>query len=228
MIERVQKIIAASGMCSKRKAEDLIKNGVVKVNGNVIKLGDKADYEKDIITVNDKKVFIQKKVYYAFYKPRFVLTSAVSQGGKRTIYDIMQLKEKVFYAGRLDYDAEGLIILTNDGDYANRIAHPRFETKKTYRVFLDKKIDNEDAKKLSMGIELEEGMTKGAFVRILSSKEIEITIHEGWKHIVKRMLEKLGYKVIRLIRVRIGNVGIGDLEPGQHRTLKPHEIKFIK
>ncbi|MFH0875100.1 MAG: pseudouridine synthase [archaeon] len=226
-MERVQKIIASSGLCSKRKAEELIAAGVVQVNGNTIKLGNKADYEKDIITVNSKRVIIQNKVYYAFNKPKFVLTSATEEGGKKTIYSYIDIKERVYYAGRLDFDAEGLLILTNDGDFANLITHPSNEIKKTYRAFIDKDIDEESITKLRNGVELEDGKTSRAKVVLLSPRHIEVTIHEGKKHIIKRMFESLGFNVIRLIRTKVGGVTLGNLKPGEYRKLTMDEIERI-
>ncbi|MBN2421687.1 rRNA pseudouridine synthase [Candidatus Woesearchaeota archaeon] len=226
-MQRVQKIIASSGLCSRRKAEELIEKGLVTVNGKKIKLGDKANPEKDRILVNGKTVFLQKKVYYAFYKPKNIICSAKPEANKKTIYDLLNIKERVFYAGRLDYDAEGLLILTNDGDFANRITHPRYETKKTYLVYIDKELKKDSLENLRSGIKLDDGKTRPAAVKTIKPTIIELTIHEGKKHIVKRMFEKLGYKVINLIRTRIADINLRGLEPGQLRKLSKKEIEHF-
>jgi len=227
-VERVQKIIAASGLCSKRKAEELISAGVVKVNGQQIKLGDKADAAKDEITVNGKPVRAEQKIYLAMNKPRFVVTSAEDRGGKKTIYEFLESKERLFYAGRLDFDAEGLIILTNDGDFANRVAHPRYETEKKYVAHLNKPITAEDADRLKKGVTLEDGPAKADKMKRLSENIVEISLHEGRKHIVKRMFENIGYKVKRLIRVSVGPISLGDLKPGKTRPLSRAELEYFK
>ncbi|MBU0758658.1 MAG: rRNA pseudouridine synthase [Nanoarchaeota archaeon] len=228
MEERVQKIIAAAGICSKRKAEEMISQGIVSVNGNIIKLGDKADANKDMITVSGKKIVVQDKEYLAVYKPKNVLTSKSNDLGKKTIYDVLDIKENLFYAGRLDYDAEGLLILTNDGNFANLITHPRYEIKKTYRVFTDREVEKSDIEKLKKGIDLEDGKTRPAFVKLINPKLIELTIHEGKKHIVKRMFGKLGYEVLRLIRTGMGPVTLKGMRSGDIRKITKEELDYFK
>jgi pseudouridine synthase len=219
--ERVQKIMSNAGYCSRRKAEDLIAEGKVLVNSRRIKLGDKADPEKDTILVSGKPLVLEQKKYYLFYKPRNVLTTLHDPFGKPTIADYTShLPVRVFPVGRLDYDAEGLLILTNDGDFANRLAHPRYETPKTYEAELRDRLRDADLKKLSGTVRLDDGPVKIESCRKLSENYIEITIHEGRHKIVKRIFKELGFYVKRLKRTQVGEYKLGRLKPGQIEETK--------
>ena len=215
MEERVQKIMAASGIASRRKCEELIEQGRVKINSKKAKLGDKADAVQDFITVDGEILQMQKKVYFAFHKPKGYVTS-LKQKGKKTIMDLIKVDEKVFPVGRLDENTEGLLILTNDGEMANRIMHPRYRTFKTYIVVLDKKFTNPGR--------LNRIMLDGKSVKIkryrMLPHGIEVIIHEGKKHIVKRIFAKLGYKVQELKRIQVANIRLGNLRPGKIRPLR--------
>lgn len=224
MEERVQKLMSAAGIAARRKCEELILQGRVKVNGITIKLGDKADPERDIISVDSKLIQPEKKVYLALNKPRGYVTS-LAEPGKRTIKELIKVPQKVFPVGRLDMDAEGLIILTNDGELANRIAHPRFMTYKTYQVELDRTFM--DFGRLNRGITIDGRLVKIKYYRPLK-KGVEITIHEGRKHIVKNIFEKMGYHVKRLTRTQIANIRLGNLGSGKTRFLSRDELNSLR
>jgi len=219
----VQKILAAAGVASRRNCEELIAQGRVKVNDKRIKLGDKADEELDVITLDGEILQPQKKVYLAFNKPKGYVTS-VKQAGKKVIMDLVKTEEKVFPVGRLDENSEGLLILTNDGELANRIMHPRYQTYKTYQVVLDKKFRDEN--KLNR-INLDGKRIKIQRYRRLPHG-MEIVIHEGKKHIVKRIFAKLGYKVQELKRTQIANIRLGKLNRGKARPLTKNELRELK
>jgi 23S rRNA pseudouridine2605 synthase len=229
MEERVQKIIANAGICARRRAEDLIKSGKVTVNGKKITIGDKADVSKDDIVVDGKKLKRIRRVYLAFHKPKGCLTSLKDPSGKRTIFDIIKVKERVIPVGRLDFNTEGLLILTNDGNFANKIMHPRYEVRKIYHVSLDKPFDEDLAKKFKHGIRLEDGVTRPSIVKALSNdkRTVSITIHEGKNRIVRRMFNSLGYNVRRLVRVKVGPIGLNDLPAGKTRPLTTDEIMSL-
>ena len=223
MEERVQKILASAGVASRRNCEEMIAQGRVKVNDKKIKLGDKADEELDVITLDGEILQPQKKVYLAFNKPKGYVTS-VKQAGKKVIMDLVKTEEKVFPVGRLDENSEGLLLLTNDGDLANKIMHPRYQTYKTYQVVLDKKFRDEN--KLNR-INLDGKRIKIQRYRRLPHG-MEIVIHEGKKHIVKRIFAKLGYKVQELKRTQIANIRLGKLNRGKVRPLTKNELRELR
>jgi len=224
-MHRVQKLLSNYGYCSRRKAEDLIKAGRVKVNSRLISIGDQAE-EDDRIYVDNKLVKKQNKIYLMFNKPVGCVT-ALEDKHCRTIMEYIKVKERVFPIGRLDMDTSGLLLLTNDGDFSNRIMHPRYETRKTYRVRLDKPVSSGSIKEIESGIELEDGKTSPAKVRKIENNLIEITVHEGKNRIIRRMMEHLGYKVISLSRIRIGELELGSLKSGACRELTGPEHKKI-
>jgi 23S rRNA pseudouridine2605 synthase len=227
-LERVQKIISNAGFCSRRKAEEFIAAGKVTVNGHIIKLGDKADVSKDDIIIAGRKIAAEQKKYFAFYKPKFVLTTMSEKEHNDTILEyISNLPVRVFPVGRLDYDAEGLLILTNDGDFANKLAHPRYETSKTYEAELRDRIRDEDLKKLSGTIRLDDGPVKIESCKRLNETTIEITIHEGRHKIVKRIFKDLGFYVKRLKRTRVGPFKLSRLKPGGIEELPKDLVKQI-
>lgn len=224
-MHRVQKLLSNYGYCSRRNAEKLIDEGRVKVNGKTISLGDKAE-ETDTISVDNKPVKKQKKLYLVFHKPVRCVT-ALTDDHRTTIMKYINLQERVFPIGRLDYLTSGLLLLTNDGDFANKIMHPRYEIKKTYRVTTLEPIHNESINKLKQGILLEDGKTAPAKVVKIKSNVIDITIHEGKNRIVRRMIKKLGYKMKTLERTRIGHFSLNNLELGKYRELTEEEKKKI-
>jgi len=223
-MHRVQKLLSNYGYCSRRKAEVLIQEGRVKVNNKIITIGDKAS-ETDKIYVDNKLVNKQKKLYIMFNKPIRCVT-ALTDPKFKTIMDYIDIKERIFPIGRLDYLTEGLLLLTNDGDFANKIAHPSNEVTKTYLAGIDN-ISDQQIKQIENGVMLEDGKTSPAEVRKIKSNLIEITIHEGKNRIIRRILKKLDIKVSFLKRVRIGNLKLGKLEEGKYQHLKQHQIDQI-
>ena len=220
-MQRVQKILSACGYCSRREAEKLIEAGKVKVNGSKISLGDKAG-DGDVVTVNGKKLRRPRRLYVAFHKPKGCVT-AVSDKKYKTVLDYVKMKERIFPVGRLDYNTTGLLLLTNDGDFANEIMHPRYELPKTYRVVLEKPLNKEDWDTLEKGVELDDGKTAPAKI-VKRNNDYMVTIHEGRNRIIRRMFGSLNYEVKELIRVKIGKLSIGKLPLGKWKFIKPEEV----
>lgn len=234
MEERVQKILARSGYGSRRECETFITQGRVKVNGKVIKLGDKADAHTDQITLDDRPVQVQTSfVYVALYKPRGVLSAAYSPEGRKTVCDLIDIQTRLYPVGRLDIDSEGLILLTNDGELANLITHPRYGHEKEYRVLVAKKPDEEQINNWQRGIILSDGYkTQPAKVKIETivgrGAWLRVVLREGRKRQIRETGSLLGLPVVRIIRVRIGDVYLGLLKPRQWRYLTQAEINSLK
>lgn len=236
MKERIQKILAHSGICSRRKAEDLIREGRVMVNGRVAEIGMKADLETDYIRIDGKLVLRpEPKKYIIMNKPRGVITALSDPEGRPTVKDLIKgLRVRVYPVGRLDFNSEGLLLLTNDGELANRIIHPRHKVPKKYLVKVKGKISDEDIRRLRKGVMLEDGMTLPARVRrvrmprSVNNSWIEITIREGKKRQIRRMLEVVGHPVLKLKRTAIDGLKLSGLLPGQWRELSPEEVKRLK
>lgn len=234
MEQRIQKILALMGIASRRKAEEFIIEGRVTVNGKPAVLGMKADTETDHIKVDGKLLTkAEPKVYLMFNKPAGVVTSLSDPEGRPTVKDFLKgIKYRVFPVGRLDYDSEGLLLMTNDGDFAHSVLHPSKKIPKTYAVKVKGIIDEGALEKLRRGIKLEDGLTAPAKAKKVRQAEnnswIEITIYEGRKRQVRRMLEKVGYPVIKLRRTGIDGLRLGDLKPGEMRRLIIEEIKRLK
>ena len=222
---RVQKLLSLYGYCSRRKGDEFIAAGRVKVNGQVVSLGDKAS-KQDEISVDGKKVDVEKKRYIIFHKPVECVT-ALTDKHLPTIMEYINIKERVFPVGRLDYLTSGLLLLTNDGDFANQIMHPRYEVKKTYRAELGQDLSDKDIVRLKTGVELEDGKTAPAIVKRISKKIFEITIHQGKNRIVRRMIKKLGYGLRFLERVKVGDLTLGNLTNGKFRDLTEEEKQKI-
>ncbi len=220
-MHRVQKLLSNYGYCSRRKAEELIKQGRVKVNSELITIGDKAS-EDDKIYVNNKLINKERKIYLIFNKPTGCVT-ALKDPHYKTIMHYIKVRERVFSIGRLDFNTSGLLILTNDGDFANKIMHPRYEIKKTYLVEVNRPITEDSIRNIEKGVFLEDGKTSPAKVKKISQTIIEITIHEGKNKIIRRMMKKLRYNVKSLERIKIGNLGLKGLKPGKYRMLNNKE-----
>ena len=236
MEERLQKFLANKGICSRRKAEELILNGKVKVNGKIIlELGTKIDIDKDIVEVNGEKVSnnIDKKIYVLLNKPIGYVTTTKDQFGRDTVLDLVKVKEKILPVGRLDMYTSGALILTNDGDFIYKVTHPKHEIEKTYNVTVRGKITEEDVEKLTNGVEIENYVSKEAKVKILKINDeknlsrIEITIHEGKNREVRKMCEAIGKKVLALHRTKIGNINVKNLKLGEWRYLNQKEVKSL-
>ncbi|MBU0461026.1 MAG: rRNA pseudouridine synthase [Nanoarchaeota archaeon] len=227
-LQRVQKIISNFGLMSRRKAEEYIEQGRVRVNGRIIKLGDKARLT-DKITVDGRQIETIRRRYIMFYKPPNCLTTLSDPQHRPTILRYIKEKERLIPVGRLDFHTEGLLLLTNDGEFANKIMHPRYEVKKTYIVHLNKPLTDDHKQRIERGIELEEGRTRPCQVKYVNDDKdiVEITIHEGKKRIVRRLFFHFGYKTQRLIRIRIGRLYIGDLKKGAYRDITKKEIDLI-
>lgn len=234
MEERIQKIIAKCGIASRRKAEDMILEGLVRVNGVTATLGMKADLERDHIKVRGKLIgSVQTKVYLIFNKPVQCLTATQDEEGRPTVMDFLRrIKIQVFPVGRLDYNSEGLLILTNDGELANAVLHPKSKIPKTYRVKVDGFPDDQDIMKLEKGIMLDDGITAPAKVRLVkklrANSWMDIIIYEGRKRQVRRMFERIGHSVSKLVRTRINGLSLGDLKPGEYRYLTNEEVEKLK
>lgn len=235
MQERLQKIIANAGVASRRKAEELILEGSVTVNGQVVReLGAKADPEKDAIKVKGKLIHQpQKKTYIVLNKPRGYITSMSDPQGRPVVTELLKgVRARVYPVGRLDYESEGLLILTDDGTLAHTLMHPSHETPKTYVAKVKGVLEDKEVGRLEKGIRLREGVTAPAVVKRVkktdSNSWIEITVHEGRYRQVRRMLDEVRHSVLRLIRIRYGPIELADLPPGKYRYLTPQEVKKLK
>jgi 23S rRNA pseudouridine2605 synthase len=234
MEERIQKIIAQAGIASRRAAEALILEGRVTVNGAIAELGMKADSQCDHVKVDGKLITRREpKVYYLFYKPRGVVTSLSDPEGRPTVKNFFSgIRLRVFPVGRLDYDSEGLLVVTNDGDFANMLAHPSHQVEKIYVVKIKGKIDEDGLEQLRVGVRLEDGMTAPAKVKRIRSVEnncwVQIAIHEGRNRQVRRMFEQVGYPVTRLKRISIHGLTVSGLKPGHYRQLSPEEVQQMR
>ena len=228
-MERLQKIIARAGICSRREAEILILNGKVSVDGKIItELGVKADSNQKIC-VNGKPISIcSEKIYILLNKPRGYVSTTHDERGRKTILDLIPISERIYPVGRLDLNSEGLLILTNDGDLTNSLLHPRFEIKKTYRAKISGSITEEILDKLRAGIELDDGLTAPAEIYRLDNDLIEITIHEGRNRQVRRMFAAIGYDVKRLKRVKFAFLTLEGVSVGKYRYLTADEVTELK
>jgi len=231
--QRLQKVLAAAGVDSRRKCEELILDGAVRVNREVVdKLPAFVDPEKDVITVNGKRIRAGPKVYFLLNKPKGVICTNFDPQGRRKARDLVPAGQRIFCVGRLDADTTGIIILTNDSELANKLTHPRYGVSKTYVAKLKGEVSGEAVEKLKKGIWLAEGKTGRASVKILkrSYKEslVEITIREGLNRQVRRMLAKVGLPVKSLKRTRIGKLNARGLGVGKFRTLTEPEVAYLK
>jgi 23S rRNA pseudouridine2605 synthase len=234
MKERLQKILSAAGVTSRRAAEKMILEGRISVNGEVIReLGTKADAELDEIRVDGNLVSTEvSRLYLMLNKPRGYVTTLKDPEGRPIVRDLLRdIDERVFPVGRLDYDSEGLLLLTNDGDFAQRLQHPRFKIPKHYLVKVRGGITAKDTAAVEKGVRLEDGMFKPLEFKVGDrnprSTWVSVTIHEGRNRVIRRFFEELGHPVARLIRIGIGEVGLDDLKEGAYRHLKKWEIRKL-
>ena len=232
-MERLQKIIANSGYCSRRKAEELIKAGKVKVDGKIItELGTKVS-DKSIIEINNERITREEKEYYLLNKPRGVVTTTSDDKHRKTVVDLIETNKRIYPVGRLDYDTTGVIILTNDGEFAHMIMHPKSEIDKVYIAKIEGIINGEAIHKLETGVELDQVVVKASRVKVRKMDHknnhslVEITIHEGKNHQVKRMFEKVGYRVDKLKRERIAFLTTKGLNSGEYRKLSGKEVSKL-
>ncbi len=230
MQERIQKFLSEQGVASRRKAEEFIKSGQVSVNGHRAKLGDKVDPETDEVKVYGKLVNkpgqkLNRKIYIALNKPKGVVVSKSDPNGRKTVFSLLSedLRSKVHNVGRLDYDTEGLLILTNDGDLTQQLAHPKYEHDKEYEVVPDADPKPQQLEKLRAGVELPTGLTHPAKVRQRSGK-VYITVHEGKKRQIRRMFNAVGLGVVNLKRIRINKFSLPDIPVGEYIEIKKSDI----
>ncbi len=234
-MERLQKVIAHAGIASRRKAEELILQGKVTVNGEVVKqLGTKVG-PNDVVEVNGIKVEKEEPVYFLFYKPKGVVTTVKDDKKRKTVLDFFpEVTERIYPVGRLDYDTSGILLMTNDGEFANLLTHPKYEIEKEYVAKVNGIPTKEQLKQLEKGIRLEDGMTAPAKVKLKSVDRkkktaiVEIVIHEGRNRQVRRMFEAIGCPVLKLKRERYAFLTLQGLNAGEWRVLTPHEVKLLK
>lgn len=235
MEERLQKFIANSGFCSRRKAEEYITNGFVKVNGNTVReLGTKINPDKDEVMVKNQRIEkVNKKIYVLLNKPIGYVTTTKEQFGRDMVTDLINIKEKLLPVGRLDMYTSGALILTNDGEFIFKVTHPKYEIEKTYNVTIRGEITEDEIKKLRNGIQIDDYVSGKAKVKILKiDKEkgisrIEITIHEGKNREVRKMFSALDKKVLALHRSKIENISVKNLKLGEWRYLSASEVKSL-
>ena len=235
-MERLQKVMAEAGVASRRASEKLIATGHVQVNGQTVTtLGTKVT-AKDKIEVDGVPLHREKQVYYLLNKPRGVISSAHDEKGRRTVVDILredEIEERIYPVGRLDYDTTGLLLLTNDGALANKMMHPKFAVDKTYVAKVKGLISNDDLKQLRTGVKVDGRRTKPAKTRLKGTDRekktsiVQLTIHEGHYHQVKRMLAAVGHPVIKLHRESYGFLNLQGVQPGDYRELRPEVVKRL-
>lgn len=233
--ERLQKVIAKSGVTSRRKAEQLITDGKVKVNGSITtELGTKVS-TADEIEVNGVPLQQEAPVYYMLYKPRGVISSVKDDKNRKVVTDFFpEIQERIFPIGRLDYDSSGIILLTNDGEFANHLMHPRYGIEKVYVAKVKGIPSKPELNKLRKGIKVDKDILKAVGYKFLSTDKdtntaiIEITLQEGKNRHIRRMMEQLGYPVTKLKRERYGVLTLKGLKPGESRPLTPHEVKMMR
>ena len=232
-MERLQKVIANSGYCSRRKAEELICNGEVKVNGKIVtELGTCVD-KSDAITVSGKSLTYEQKEYILLNKPRGVITSTNDEKGRKTVLDLIDTDKRLYPVGRLDYDTTGALLLTNDGELANLLMHPKNNIEKLYIAKVNGFVDKDSLIKLAKGVYIDNFKTAKAKVRLkkydkkTNTSIVEIIIHEGKNHQVKKMFEAVGYEVLKLKRGRISFLTIDSLKSGEYRYLSLKEVKKL-
>lgn len=231
-LTRLNKIIADAGIASRRAADQLILEGRVTIDGQVIiELGGKYDPEINEVKVDGESLFISKsKTYLAFHKPAGIISTMSDPEGRPNLGDYFKdRKDRLYHVGRLDKDSEGIILLTNDGDLAHRATHPSYGLEKRYLVEIEGEFNKQMSDQLLQGVRLEDGLARAMKVvhaRAISKSHhwVEITIHEGRYHIIRRLIESLGLKVLRLIRLDFGPINLGDMKAGRHRVLNSREL----
>lgn len=232
-MERVQKVIANRGYCSRRKAEELLKKGKIRVNGEIVnELGTLVN-DTDLIEVEGNIIGKEEKEYVLLYKPRGVITSTSDDKHRKTVLDIVKSKKRLYPVGRLDYDTSGILLLTNDGELTNKLIHPSKEIEKTYIAKVKGLVDKESLIKLSKGVIIDNYKTAPAKARLkkydkkTNTSIVELTIHEGKNHQVKKMFNTLGFDVLKLKRETFSFLNLSGLTSGEYRNLTPKEVKIL-
>lgn len=232
-MERLQKVLAQSGVASRRKAEEMILEGRISVNGKIVReLGVKVS-SSDLILVDGKQIRKEQKEYYLLYKPRGVVCTSHDDKNRKTVVEFIPTRARIYPVGRLDYDTTGLLLLTNDGEFANFMMHPKNEIDKVYVAKIEGILNGAQIHALEQGVLIDGVMTKPARVKVrkknkeLQTSIVEITIHEGKNHQVKKMFSSVGVEVIKLKRERVGFLHLGNLQSGEYRALNSKEIKQL-
>ncbi|MFI6763725.1 pseudouridine synthase [Micromonospora sp. NPDC050417] len=231
--ERLQKVLAAAGVGSRRACEDLIFRRRVTVDGKVAQLGDKVDPATSVIYVDGERLITDTRlVYLAMNKPRGVVSTMADEKGRTALADFLdRVEERVYHVGRLDADSEGLLLLTNDGTLAHRLTHPSYGVQKTYLCEVAGPLPRSVGRRLLAGVELEDGPAKVDSFKLIDTlgrtAQIELVLHEGRKHIVRRLLDEVGHPVSRLVRTQIGPIHLGDLRAGRTRRLTNAEVAAL-
>ena len=230
---RLNKYISNSGLCSRREADEYIKNGLIKVNGKIVTtLGTKISYD-DKVKFNNKLLNQERKVYILLNKPKDFVTTVDDPHAKRTVIDIVRnaCKERIYPVGRLDRNSTGVLLLTNDGELTKKLTHPKFNNKKIYHIFLNKPVTKADLLKITAGITLKDGFIKVdgiSYADATDKKQVGIEIHSGKNRVLRRIFEHLGYKVLKLDRVYFAGLTKKGLSRGRWRYLTEKEIAFLK
>ena len=226
---RINKFIAHSGYTSRRKADDLIKKGKVKVNGQIITELGLQVRENDVVEVNGEKLELVKKFYIKLYKPVGFITSNFDPFNEKDLNDLIDMEERFFAAGRLDKDSEGLLIITNDGEFTNSLTHPKYKFDKEYIVKIDKKLSQDQERKFEEGIDIGNGEeTSDAKLFYLGNNTYKVIIHQGYNRQIRRMFKYFGVNVISLKRIRIGKISLGNLKKEEYRYFDAEELQFVK
>ena len=230
---RLQKYMADNGIASRRKCEEMIEQGLVKVNGNRARIGDKVDLKRDRVSVNGKKIEPQKKLkYILLHKPRGYITTMQDEQGRKCVAELVSdVGMRIYPVGRLDRESEGMLLMTNDGAFSNAMTHPRRHVPKTYRVTIRPSITDEQINAFHNGIEIDGRMTAPAGLRVIEKTEgrvvCEVILYEGRNRQIRRMFEELGIDVARLKRTAVGSVKLGMLAPGKWRELTEEEVRKL-
>ena len=230
---RINKFLASNGVASRREIDNMIKKGQIKINGKIPTSGERINND-DVIEINNKILNIEdkkEKVYFLLNKPLKVLSSVSDDRGRKTVVDMIETKERIYPIGRLDYETEGAILLTNDGDLFNKVIHPRTEIYKEYEVTVKGAITDKAITILKYGVELEDGITLPALIKIKEREDtftkIILSIREGRNRQIRRMISAVGYRVEKLKRNKIGEIDISGLRSGEYRSLTEEEIKYL-
>lgn len=232
VVERLQKVMAQAGVGSRRACEELIKNNRVLVNGKPAVLGQRVDPETDVVLVDGRPLGLREpKRYFILNKPRGYVTTSKEQFGRRSVLDLVRVPERIYPVGRLDYDSEGLVLLTNDGELAYRVMHPKFQLPKTYKVRVRDQVTMDAVYRLRTGVMLSDGPTRPAQVEVLKAAQdssvLRITITEGRNRQIRRMCSAVGYEVVRLVREAMGSLTLRGLAAGEYRALRPRELQRL-
>ena len=233
-MERLQKVIALSGYCSRRKAEQLISEGRVQVDGIPASLGMKVD-EDARITIDGKALCgPEEKAVFLLNKPKNVISAVSDDRGRKTVIDLLDVPYRLYPLGRLDYDSCGLLLLSNDGELMQKLIHPRYEVEKVYEVLIKGLISSRELSEMEKGVRIDDYVSAPAKIKLLkqdskkNSSLLEVTIHEGKNREIRKMFAAYGYDVVSLKRIREANIVLGDLKSGEYRRLKPYEVKKLK